>query len=119
MATAAAVLKLVMIVKRYAGINQEIRAYFEQKYILWASTWVHYSTAFRMTASPSASSRITGWDKLNAGVKESKQNAPPYSEEDMTPYINKFDYEYYIKGSMATVFLKEGKTIKMLTMKCV
>ncbi len=62
-------------------IDQETRAYFEQKYDLWASTWVHDSTAFRMTASPSASDRVSGWDKLSAGVKESMQNATPYSEE--------------------------------------
>lgn len=93
-------------------IDQETRAYFEQKYDLWASTWVQDSTAFRLTVSPSSFSKITGWDKLNAGVKESMQTATPYSEEDMAPYTNKFDYEYYINGNMATVFLKEGKTLK-------
>ena len=93
-------------------IDQETRAYFEQKYDLWASTWVHDSTAFRMGASPSGYFRITGWDKLNAGVKESMLNATPFSEADMAPYTNKFDYEYYINGNMATVFLKEGKTEK-------
>ena len=91
-------------------IDQETRAYFEQKYDLWASTWVQDATSFRMNASPFEVSRVSGWDKIKEGEKERMQNATTYTEENMARYVNKFDYEYYINGDKATVFFKEGNT---------
>ena len=88
--------------------DQETRSYFEMKYDAWASAWVHDSSAFRIDISPTNYSKISGWDKLNAGMKESMQNSTPYTEEQMATYLHKFDYKFYINGNTATVFFKEG-----------
>jgi len=96
-------------------IDQETKAYFENKYENWADTWVHDSTTFRMNISPTGIDKTTGWDKLNKGLKEYMQTATPLNEENMSAYTNKFDYEYYISGSMATVLFKEGKTKETAT----
>ena len=92
-------------------LDQETRSYFEMKYDAWASTWMHDSTVFRMSMSPTQFSKIVGWNNMNQGMKESMQGTA-FTEEQMAPYLNKFGYKFYINGNVAHVFFKEGKDEK-------
>ena len=92
-------------------IDQETRSFFEKKYDLWADTWVHDFTAFRINISPTGYSKLTGFDSMVPQIKQFMQG-DAYTEQQMVQYLNKFDYKYYINGNSATVFFKEGLSEK-------
>jgi len=93
-------------------IDQETRSFFEKKYDKWAETWAHDSSIFIVRASPSGYTQMVGWNSISENYKQTMQNFPVFTEDQIAPYMNKMNYHYSINGNIATVSFKEGKTEK-------
>lgn len=96
-------------------IDTETRSFFEKKYDKWSDTWMHDSSIFIIRAYPTSNSQMYGWNTISKNYKETMQNFPVFTEEQILPYMNKMNYRYSINGNMATVSFKEGKTEKEAT----
>lgn len=89
-------------------LKQETTSFFKANYPDWANTWAHDSADFILRASDNNFQELRGWNAISKEYQQDIKNMTPLDDADMATYLNKYDYQFYINGNLATVRFKEG-----------
>lgn len=89
-------------------LNQETASFFKANYADWANTWAHDSADYILRAGANNFQELRGWNAISKEYKQDIKNMTPLNDADLATYLNKYDYQFYINGNLATVRFKEG-----------
>jgi len=89
-------------------LKQETTAFFKANYADWANTWAHDSADYILRAGTNNFQELRGWNAISKEYQQDIKNMTPLDDADMATYLNKYDYQFYINGNLATVRFKEG-----------
>lgn len=89
-------------------LQEETTNYFHKNYDGWANTWAHDSADYILRTGANNFQELRGWNVISKEYQQDIKNMTPLDDADIATYLNKYDFQFYINGNLATVRFKEG-----------